>query len=121
MCILLDSYIRKPECHTMNTLICPSVTKVGIQTLFAFTIVLVLTMAKICTISDNESDASGDQEDTEHFDVNHGAEASRSEHHLSVPQTSRGESVSRLGPVGKCPEAFTCVIYSVSRMHKHKA
>ncbi|XP_060792203.1 BCL2 associated agonist of cell death b [Neoarius graeffei] len=52
-------------------------------------------MAKICTISDNESDASGDQEDTEHFDINHGAEASHPEHHLSVPQTSRGELTAR--------------------------
>lgn len=55
-------------------------------------------MAKICTISD-ESDTSGDQEDTEHREADQGAEASRSDHCLSVPQTSRGESVSRPGPV----------------------
>lgn len=62
-------------------------------TLSAFTVVLALTMAKICTISDNESDASGDQEDTEHVEANQGAAASRSEHQLHVPQTSRGESL----------------------------
>ncbi|XP_058251619.1 BCL2 associated agonist of cell death b [Hemibagrus wyckioides] len=45
-------------------------------------------MAKICTISD-ESDTSGDQEDTEHI------EASHSGHHLAVQQTSRGEQMAR--------------------------
>lgn len=57
-------------------------------------------MAKICTISDNESDASGEQEDTENIEANQRAAASRSEHQLHVSQTSRGEFVSRLGLVG---------------------
>lgn len=75
------------------------VTKVEILMLSAFAIVLVFTMAKICTISD-DSDTSGDQEDTEYVEASQGAKASRSEHHPAVPQTSRGESVSRLGLVG---------------------
>ncbi|KAB5579340.1 hypothetical protein PHYPO_G00193940, partial [Pangasianodon hypophthalmus] len=54
----------------------------------------VLTMAKICTISD-ESDPSGDQEDTEHLQAKQGAEASHSEHSLAVTQTSRGEVMAR--------------------------
>lgn len=78
-------------------------------------------MAKICTISDNESDASGDQEDTEHFDVNQEAEASCSEHHRSVPQTSRGESVSRLGPVGNVqkhlPVSYTLCLGCINTKH----
>lgn len=56
-------------------------------------------MAKICTISD-ESDTSSENEDTEHVKDNRTAEASHSGHHLIVPQTSRGECVSRLEPVG---------------------
>ncbi|KAI5104278.1 BCL2-antagonist of cell death b isoform 2 [Silurus meridionalis] len=50
-------------------------------------------MAKICTISD-DSDTSGDQEDTEteYIKAEQGVKASRSEHHLSVLRaTSRGE------------------------------
>lgn len=114
-------YIRKPEhlSHNGHADLFLSLSKVEILTLTAFTIVLVLTMDKICTISD-ESDTSGDQEDTEHVKVNQGATVSRSEHFLRVQQPSRGESVSRLGPVGKCTNAFSCIIYSVSRTHKHK-
>ncbi|XP_053485082.1 BCL2 associated agonist of cell death b [Ictalurus furcatus] len=52
-------------------------------------------MDKICTISDNESDTSGDQEDTEHVKVNQGATVSRSEHFLRVQQPSRGELTAR--------------------------
>ncbi|MCJ8731553.1 hypothetical protein PDJAM_G00200830 [Pangasius djambal] len=54
----------------------------------------VLTMAKICTISD-ESDTSGDQEDTEHLQAKQGGEASHSEHYLADTQTSRGEVTAR--------------------------
>lgn len=105
-------YIRKPEhlSHNGHADLFLSLSKVEILTLTAFTIVLVLTMDKICTISD-ESDTSGDQEDTEHVKVNQGATVSRSEHFLRVQQPSRGESVSRLGPVGnvqtRSPASFT--------------
>lgn len=90
----------------MSSPICTCVTKAEILTLSAFTIVLVLTMAKICTISD-ESDTSGDQEDTKHIEASHS--------HLAVPQTSRGECVSRLGPVGSVQKHSPV---SVSRIHK---
>lgn len=92
--------------HNELTNLYLSVTKAEILTLSAFTIVLVLTMAKICTISD-ESDTSGDQEDTEHIEASHS--------HLAVPQTSQGELVSSLGPVGSVQKHSPV---SVSRIHK---
>ncbi|KAM9500683.1 BCL2 associated agonist of cell death b [Clarias gariepinus] len=52
-------------------------------------------MAKICTISDSESDTSSDQEDTKHSKDNREAEASLSGPRLRVSQTPRGEQMAR--------------------------
>ncbi|KAF4089190.1 hypothetical protein AMELA_G00064040 [Ameiurus melas] len=52
-------------------------------------------MDKICTISDDESDTSGDQEGTEHVNVNQEAAVSHSEKFLHVRQPSRGELTAR--------------------------
>lgn len=74
-------------------------------------------MAKICTISD-ESDTSGE----EHVEAQQGAKASRSPHRPSVPHTSRGESVSRLGPVGNVQKhsPVSCALYPRCTTHKAK-
>lgn len=102
----------------MKTPICSCLLlRLKFLTLSSFTIVLDLTMAKICTISD-ESDTSGDE--TVQVEANQGATESHSKHESSVQQTSRGEYVSRFGPVGNVQE-HSPVSYSVSRMHKHKA
>ncbi|XP_062850254.1 BCL2 associated agonist of cell death b [Trichomycterus rosablanca] len=52
-------------------------------------------MAKICTISDSESDASEDQESTEVAEANHGAKVSYARHHLPGSEKHRGPQSAR--------------------------